>query len=162
MAIQNIRLYSQDLQKPIVIRQGDFTFNADNNGLVIYVDLYNGGDPATVSGSVAGAVICPDGSTVALEGSSTGNRVTVSINGDCLEIPGQIGVGIQIIDDTTKTTVFKAIYNNELLETGNPVDPGSRITLQIGNLIEDIDEAKTVLDSLSIATVAETQTYLGL
>jgi hypothetical protein len=162
MAIQHERHYTQDLLKPIEPHYDDLAFTTDNEGLVIHVDLYNGTETASVGGSVAGAVICPDGSTVALVGTSSGNTATVAVNSDCVAITGQITVNIQIVTGTIKTTVFTGKYNVLPFETNNPVDPGSRVTLAIGDLIEDIDEAKTVLDSLSIATVAETQSYLGL
>lgn len=162
MTIQHERHYSQDLLESIETRYGDLTFTTDNEGLVIHVDLYSGTETATIGGSVAGAVICPDGSSVALEGSSSGNTATVALNSDCVAIPGEITVNIQIVTGTVKTTVFTGKYNVIPFETGNPVDPGSRTALAIGDLIEDIDEAKTVLDSLSIATVAETKQYLGL
>ena len=162
MAIQHERHYTQDLLKPIEPHYDDLAFTTDNEGLVIHVDLYNGTETAAVGGSVAGAVICPDGSTVALVGTSSGNTATVAVNSDCVAITGQITVNIQIVTGTIKTTVFTGKYNVLPFETNNPVDPGSRVALAIGDLIEDIDEAKTVLDSLSIATVAETQSYLGL
>ena len=162
MAIQHERHYAQDLLKPIEPHYDDLAFTTDNNGLVISVDLYNGAETAPVSGSVAGAVICPDGSTVALTGTSSGNTATVAVNSDCVAIQGAITVNIQVVTGTTKTTVFTGKYNVLPFQTNNPVDPGSRTALAIGDLIEDIDEAKTVLDSLSIATVAETQQYLGL
>lgn len=141
MAIQRKLHYSQDLQGKLVIHYGDIVFNADNNGVVIDVDLLDGGEAATMSGTVAGAVICPDGSTVALTGSSSGNTVSIALDADCVAIPGQIGVGIQVVNGTTKTTVFKGVYNVDLFETDNPVDPGSRTALAIGDLVDDIETA---------------------
>lgn len=77
MAIQHERHYTQDLLKPIEPHYDDLAFTTDNEGLVIHVDLYNGTEPAVVDGSVAGVVICPDGSTVALVGTSSGMKTRV-------------------------------------------------------------------------------------
>jgi lysophospholipase L1-like esterase len=141
LAVQRKLHYSQDLQERLEIHYGDIVFNADNNGVVIDVDLLYGGEAAEMGGTVAGAVICPDGSTVALTGSSSGNTVSIALDADCVAIPGQIGVGIQVVNGTTKTTVFKGVYNVDLFETDNPVDPGSRTSLQVGDLIDDIETA---------------------
>ena len=135
--------FVQDLQDDVKIRQlGTLVFNTDNLANVIEVELLDGGEAATVSGTVSCAVICSDGSTVPVtNGTISGNTVTVSLTADCGVIPGPIGVGIQIVDETVKTTVFKAIYNVVLFETGTVIDPGSRITLSVSDLITAIDEA---------------------
>lgn len=135
--------YTQDLTQGIKIRQcGNIVFNGDNLSNVIRVSLYNGTTPATLSGTVVGTVICSDGSTVPVDnGAINGNTVTLTLTEACFAIPGQIGVGIQIVSGTTRTTIFKGIYNVERLTTDNVVDPDSRITLQVGDLIDDIETA---------------------
>lgn len=140
---QLVKHFVQDLQNDVKIRQlGTLVFNTDNLANVIEVELLDGGEAATVSGTVSCSVICSDGSTVPVtNGTISGNTVTVSLTADCGVIPGPIGVGIQITDGTVKTTVFKAIYNVELFETGTVVDPGSRITLSVSDLIDDIETA---------------------
>ena len=137
------KTYRQDLiTEDIKIRQGGtIVFNADNDSNVISVDLYEDGVAYSSGGNVAGAVICPDGSTVPLTGALSGNRASVTLTGDCFAYPGQIGVGIQVISGTTKTTVLKAVYHVELFETDNPVDPGSRIALSVADLVRDINTA---------------------
>lgn len=110
--------FVQDLTQDIKIRQcGTIVFNADNLSNVISVELYNGTEPYSGGGTVAGAVICPDGATVPLTGTLSGNVASVTLTGDCFAIPGQIGIGVQVITGSTKTTVLKANYNVELFET---------------------------------------------
>ena len=142
MAAQFTKNFVQDLQQGIKIRQcGTIVFNGDNESNVITVEVYNGQEPYSGGGSVVGAVICPDGATVALTGSLSGNVATVTLTGDCFAIPGQIGVGVQVINGDVKTTVLKAIYNVELLETDTVVYPGSRITISVGDLVQEIKDA---------------------
>ena len=136
------RHFVQELTKPLIVRQcGDLGFTGDNLSDVISVDLYTDGVAYSGGGTCAGACICPDGSTVALTGSVSGKTASVTLKEDCFAIPGQIGIGIRVTTGTTKTTVLKCIYNVELFATNNPVDPGSRITLDVVDLINRIDAA---------------------
>lgn len=141
--VQLVKRYVQDLTQDVKIRQcGTLVFNTDNEANVIEVELLDNGEAATVSGSVSCAVVCSDGSTVPItNGTISGNIVTVTLTADCGVIVGPIGVGIQIVDDGAKTTIFKAIYNVEIFETDNVIDPGGRITLSVSDLIDEIDTA---------------------
>ncbi len=140
---QFIKHFVQDLQDEIRIRQcGTIVFNADDLSNVLSVDLYNGGEAYTPTGTVVGAVICSDGSTVPItNGTISGNTVSITLTAACFAIPGQIGVGIQIVTGSIKTTVLKAIYNAERFETDNVIDPDERITITVSDLVEDIAEA---------------------
>jgi hypothetical protein len=139
---QFVKNYVQDLAQDIQIRHcGTLIFNADTDSNVINVSLYNGQEEAPQSGSVACAVICSDGSTVPVTGGTiSGNTVSVTLGADGL-IPGQVGIGIQVISGDVKTTVFKAVYSVELFETDTVVDPSSRITISVGELVSDIEAA---------------------
>ena len=150
--MQLVKRFTQDLTQDVKVRQcGTLVFNADNEANVIEVELLDNGQAATIIGSVSCAVICSDGSTVPVtNGTYDGNVVTVTLTGDCGVIPGPIGVGIQIVDNGVKATIFKAIYNVELYETTNVVDPNSRITLSVGDLIAAIDDAVNLLAISSV------------
>ena len=142
MPAQFTKHFVQDLTQDIKIRQcGTIVFNKDDNSNILSVDLYNGQEEYSGGGSVAGACICPDGSTVPLTGSIDGKTASVTLTGDCFAFPGQIGIGVQVISGTVKTTVLKAIYNVELFETDDVVDPGSRLTVSVADLVQDIADA---------------------
>lgn len=143
MAVQFEKHFVQDLNKDIQIRQcGTIVFNADDESNIITVDVYEGTEPATLAGTVVCAVVCADGSTVPVEnGTISGNTVSVTLTADCFAIPGSIGIGIQIVNGSVKTTILKAIYNVEVFETDTVIDPGSRITLSVADLIDDINTA---------------------
>ena len=148
------RHFVQDLTKPLIVRQcGDLGFSGDNLSDVISVDLYTDGVAYSGGGTCAGACICPDGSTVALTGSVSGKTASVTLKEDCFAIPGQIGIGIRITTGTTKTTVLKCIYNVDLFATNNPVDPGSRITLDVGDLVNRIDAATADIPASDMASL---------
>lgn len=155
MPAQFTKHFVQDLTQDIKIRQcGTIVFNADNLSNVISVDLYNGTEPYSGGGTVAGAVICPDGATVALDnGTLTGNVASVTLKADCFAIPGQIGVGVQVISGSVRTTVLKAIYNVELLSTDNMVDPDSRITASVTQLVADIEAATAEIPASDMASL---------
>lgn len=155
MPAQFTKHFVQDLTQDIKIRQcGTIAFNADNESNVITVDLYNGTEPYSGGGTVAGAVICPDGATVALDnGTLTGNVASVTLKADCFAIPGQIGVGVQVISGSVRTTVLKAIYNVELLSTDNMVDPDSRITASVTQLVADIEAATAEIPASDMASL---------
>lgn len=148
------RHFVQELTKPLIVRQcGDLGFTGDNLSDVISVDLYTDGVAYSGGGTCAGACICPDGSTVALSGSVSGKTASVTLKEDCFAIPGQIGIGIRITTGTTKTTVLKCIYNVDLFATNNPVDPGSRITLDVGDLVNRIDAATADIPASDMASL---------
>lgn len=161
MTAQFTKHFVQDLQQDIKIRQcGTIVFNTDNESNVITVDLYNGSEPYSGGGSVVGAVICQDGSTVPIDnGTLSGNTASITLTRACFAIPGQIGVGIQVVSGDVKTTVLKAIYNVELFETDTVVDPDERITISVGDLLQDIAGAIATIPadySDLLATIAPT------
>ena len=154
MPAQFTKHFVQDLTQDIKIRQcGTIVFNADNLSNVISVDLYNGQEEYSGGGTVAGAVICPDGATVALTGSIDGKTASVTLTADCFAIPGQIGVGVQVISESVRTTILKAIYNVELLSTDNMVDPDSRITASVTQLVADIEAATAEIPASDMASL---------
>ena len=158
---QFVKHFVQDLTQDIRIRQcGTLVFNADALSNVITIDLYNGTEPATLSGTVVGAVICSDGSTVPIDnGTISGNTVTITLTAACFAILGQIGVGVQVVSGDIKTTVLKAVYNVEAFETDTVVDPDERITISVGDLVQDIADAVATIPadySDLLATIAPT------
>ena len=140
---QFVSHFVQDLREELRIRHcGSIVFNADDLSNVVSVELYDNGAPASLSGTVVGAVRCPDGATVPLtNGAISGNTASITLTAACFAVPGQIGVGIQIVSGSTKTTVLKAMYNVVRFETDNVIDPDSRLTISVADLVDDIADA---------------------
>lgn len=145
--------FVQDLTQDIKIQQGGtIVFNNDNLSNVVGVALYNGKVPASVSGTVVGAVIAPDGATVPVDnGTISGNTVSITLTRACFALPGNIGVGIQVVTGDVATTVLKVIYNVELFSTDTIVDPDSRITLSLAEIQAKLDEIPTILANAQTA-----------
>ena len=140
---QFIKDFVQDLNQDVRIRHcGTLVFNGDNKSNVITVSLFNGQEPAQLSGSAVCYVVRDDGKTVpAINGSLSGNTVTVTLTEGCFTRPGPIGVGVQVVSGDVKTTVLKAVYNVETLYTDDVIDPSGEITLSVGELVQRIDNA---------------------
>lgn len=143
---------------------GAICYQGDSNSNVITIHLYENKVAYSGGGTVSGTCIrLKDGVTVPLTtGSISGNTITITLIANCFYAPGApINVFVALTSGSTTTTVLSVAYDVMATTTNNVIDPSGEIALYVADLIEDIDEAKTVLDSLSIATVAETKTYLG-
>ena len=146
------KVFVQDITQDVPVRQcGTIVFNADNLSNTVSVELYEGADPLTLSGSAVGAVIRADGLTVPLTGSISGNTASVTLTAECFAVPGQISVGIQIFEDSVKTTVLKAIYNVDVIDTGS-IPAGGDTAAGVAELVEEIQAA--------VATIPEDYTQL--
>ena len=143
-----------DLQSRLKVQQGGgIVVSGDNLNPEITVELYNGSEAATPSGSVVGAVIRPDGATVPITGGTiSSNAVTIALTAACFTVLGQISVGIQLVSGDVKTTVLLARYNVDRITTDNVIDPSGEITLDVADLIADIDAA--------VATIPQDYTQL--
>ena len=95
-----------DLSKPIQVRSlsGElFTF--DNHGNVIGVEVYENGEPVTLTGTIAGYVIRPDGETVYIEGEKSGNRAKIVLPSTAYAYVGEITIIIRCVNGDEKTVI---------------------------------------------------------
>lgn len=139
------KVFVQDITQGVPVRQcGTIVFNADNLSNTVGVELYEDGEPVTLGGSAVGAVIRPDGLTVPLTGSISGNTASVTLTAECFAVPGQISVGIQIVEDSVKTTVLKAIYNVDVIDTGS-IPAGGDTAVGVAELVEEIETATAAI-----------------
>lgn len=132
---------NQDLTVPVqVVYLPGNVFSQDNNGNLIGVNVFQGGEPATISGSVSASVIRADGATVAVTGSLSGNQCSVVLPQACYAVPGVLSIVIKLTSGETVTTVGAVVANVYRSSTDTAVDPG-QIIPDIQALIEAIDEA---------------------
>lgn len=133
--------FNQDLQNAVKVNYIDGNvFSADNQGNVVGVNLFDGGVPATISGSVAANIIRSDGVTVAASGTLSGNKCSVVLPQSAYAVTGAISIIIKLTIDTTVTTVCAIVANVYQSTTDTVVDPGTIIP-SIETLIAAIDEA---------------------
>lgn len=155
---QFIKRFEQDLQKDVPVRQcGTVVFNGDDLSNVVELYLFDNGEPVDISdATLVCTVICPDGATVYINnGTITGNTVRMTLTAACFSVLGQIGVCIQLVNGTVKTTVLKAIFHTEKSITDIAADPNGRITLSVTDLISKIDAAKAELPANIVSNHAE-------
>ena len=118
------KTFVQDLTRCITAHHcNSICFSADNDSVQINVDLYDGGEPATLSGSVTVYAIRADGETVSFAGSLSGNTASATLSNDCFAAPGPLVIMIQIVTGTVKTTVLKAVFTVEPSTVGDIIEP---------------------------------------
>lgn len=136
-----------DLTKPIIVKalQG-VIFSQDALGNRVGVRVYDGGQPATLTGSVVGSVIRADGTTVPVPGSLSGNSAYIDLPAVCYAIPGPISIVIRLITGDTKTVLGACTSTVYRTSTDAQVDPGG--------VIPDIDDLLAQIDAMRRGTAA--------
>ena len=106
MATVNINL-SCNLQQAVEVKNlcGSF-FSADSGGNTVNVSVYDGIDPASISGTVGANVILPNGNTVTVTGGTvSGNVASIALPADAYAIPGVITVIVKLTSGSVVTTI---------------------------------------------------------
>ena len=97
--------FEQDLQKAVQVQHLDGSLFSNNaNGNRIGVVVYNNGVAASLSGTVSGYAVLPDGTTVPCTGSFSGNRASVLIPAAAYQ-PGIVFVSVFLTSGRTVTTL---------------------------------------------------------
>lgn len=140
--------FSQDIQKPVQVQHIDGNlFSHNGNGNRIGVELTNGGEPYTVSGTVSGYVVLSDGTTVPCLGSHSGNKASILIP-PAAYLPGNIFITVFVTDGTTVTTIAAVSSSVVLARTDTQVDPGSVITDWTNTINAAMQEVETSAENL--------------
>lgn len=155
-----------DLKKVVRVNPiGGNLFSQDNMGNLIGVELLENGQPATVSGSVSANVLRADGATVAVSGTLSGNRASVTLPQAAYAVPGMLAVVIKLTTGSVVTTIgaIQAIVYRSSSDT--IVDPGTiipsvqdliaaidaavdSIPPDYSDLVGEVDELKSAIDAL--------------
>ena len=131
-----------ELQKAVRVQylNGNL-FSQDNQGNQINVEVFDGGSPATLSGTVSANVIRADGGTVAVSsGSFSGNVASVTLPSAAYAVPGVVSIIIKITSSGVITTLAAIVANVYQSSTDTAVDPGTIIP-SIQTLISSIETA---------------------
>lgn len=149
--------FSQDLNEPVQVHQLDGNvFSQDNQGNLIGVNVFDGGAPATLSGSVSANVIRADGTTVAVTGVLTNNSCYIILPSAAYAVPGIISVVIKLTGGGSTTTLCALVANVYQSATDATVDPGT-IIQDIAALIATINAAILSIPSDYDALVKDVQ-----
>lgn len=149
--------FSQDLNEPVQVHQLDGNvFSQDNQGNLVGVNVFDGDDPATLSGSVSASVIRSDGSTVAVTGVLSGNSCYVILPSAAYALPGIISIVIKLTGGGSTTTLCAVVANVYQSATDATVDPGTIIP-SVQALIDEIENAisSIPLDYSTLSRYAE-------
>lgn len=147
-----------DLKKPMrVVELSGNLFSADNGGNLIGVEVLDGGQAATLSGSVYGYVIRADGGTVLIDGTLTGNRASIVLPASAYVVIGQVSIVIKVGTVTVGACVAQ-VYRTT---TDTIVDPANVIP-SISELLEAIDDCEAATSAANTAaTLANTKAGLA-
>ena len=145
--------YNQDLSETVKVQyiHGN-VFSLDNDGNLIGVNVFQNGQPATLSGEVSASVIRADGATVAVEGEVIGNQCFVILPQACYAVPGVLSIVIKLTSGTTVTSLCAVVANVYRSSTDVAVDPGTIIP-DVASLIASIESA--------VATIPEDYSYVS-
>lgn len=135
--------FIQDLRKDMRVRNGGaILYTGNENANTLTVTLFDNGEAYSGGGTVTGTAIRHDGRTVPLTGGTlTGNVVSITLNKECYNVPGPLGVYVDVVTADATTTVLSVIYCVVDTETDTVVDPSGEITISVNTLINQINQA---------------------
>ena len=139
-----------DLQKMVnVVQLSGNLFSADNGGNKITVEIMDGGEAATVSGSVYGYAIREDGKTVVMEGTLSGNRASIVLPASAYAVIGKLSIVVKV-GAITVGACSGYVYRTT---TDAIVDPGS-VVPDISELLAIVGRCETAAASAETAATA--------
>ena len=162
--------FEQDLKKPVQVQvlNGN-VFSQDHNGNLVGVKVYDGGEPATLTGSVNAYCILPDGTTVPVDGTRQDNTAYFMVPQSALAVPGTIRIVIKLTetdanDDVTNVTTLAAILSTVYRsKTDTVITPSSQVisdwSQAIAAEIQNCADARTSLGGIIAAEYSTTKTY---
>lgn len=133
--------FKQDLKKPINVQllNGNL-FSQDNQGNLIGVEVFDNGEPASLTGTVSANIIRADGGTVAATGTLSGNKCSVVLPAAAYAIPGLETIVIKLTSSGVVTTLLALVVTIYRASTDTAVDPGT-VMPSIQTLIQQINTA---------------------
>lgn len=116
-------------------------FSQDNQANVINVTVTDGGEPATISGTVTANIIREDGGTVtATGGTISGNVVSITLPAAAYIVPGLVSIVVKLTASSVVTTLAAVVANVYQSSTETAVDPGTIIP-SVTALVSQIETA---------------------
>ena len=136
-------------------------YPGNGNAHVWEVTVLDNGQPADLTGvTVVGYFMRADGNAVAVAGTVSGNKASVTFATEVYVIPGLVkGVMNLTIADTSVTPISAISFVVQEDITSDPIDPSGEITLDVGTLVADIEAATASIPadySDLLGTIADT------
>ena len=138
--------YTIDLDKPLSRQNmGLLLATGDSKGDVFNFDLTRSGKAEALSGTVtvAGYFIRNDTATVAMYGSYSGNRVSVTLPASCYIEDGYFTLAVRVTAGGAKTTIAVIDGYIRLTTTNTLIDPGA-VVPTLDDVLNQIAEMEAV------------------
>ena len=119
------------------------------------------GTAATLTGTVSALFLRADDTTIAIDGTITDGKAVVTLVADCYHVAGRFSVAVYVSDGTDSACVYAAVGNVYRSTSDNVLDSGTTIPT-LAQLEAAYNACVEMVEDWSIATVAETTTYLGI
>lgn len=123
---------------------------------------------APASSGVLAHVLRADDVAIAIDGTYTDGKVTITLVGDCYHVAGRLSVAIYITDANENSqcvyacvgNVYRTVGETEL-DSGSEIPSLAQLEAAYAACVEATADA-TAVAGAGIATVAETKSYLGI
>ena len=141
MAVINTNI-SCDLQSAVQVQyiNGNM-FSQDIQANTINVSVTDGGEPATISGTVTANIVRADGGTVtATGGTISGNVASITLPAAAYAVPGLVSIIVKLTDSGVVTTLAAVVANVYQSSTETAIDPGTIIP-SVTALVSQIETA---------------------
>ena len=103
------RVWKRDSMVNIEDLRGSAFQNEKAGHTFIISGIDGDGETVSLSGTVAGSFLRPDGTTVAIVGSASEGKVSVTLPENCYDVPGKFGLTIFLTENSQKTAIYAAI-----------------------------------------------------
>lgn len=87
------------------VKRSGIMFSRDNGANRIGVEVTDGGEPYTLTGSVRASIVRADGSTIQENGSKSGGRAWVDLPSAAYSVVGPVGVFLKVVSGGIVTTL---------------------------------------------------------
>lgn len=115
-----------DLQRPPQVKcLGGAVFSQDHMGNLVGAEVTDGGQAASLSGTVMGYIVRADGSTVAVSGQCAGNRAWIELPEAAYAVPGMIRIAIRLRNGSQRAVLAACVATVQRTSTDEVVDPGA-------------------------------------
>ena len=143
-----------DLRKPAQVQAlRGVMFSQDNQGDLVGVEVYDGGAPVALSGSVMGYIVKDNGETVGVPGQCAENRAWIVLPANAYDVVGMLHIAIQWKESSAETspalTLGMCAVYVQRTQTGDIVTPEYRIldVAAILQMISDVTAATTAANT---------------
>lgn len=144
--------YKQDLKRPVKVQtlMGN-VFTLDNVGSLIGVEVFSDGVEETLTGAANGYCILPDGTTISVPGTRSGNKAYILLPQSVLAYPGLLKITVKLTNGNEITTLLAVIATVARSRTDAIITPSQQIitdwSQQIAAEMQAVEDASAAQDA---------------